>query len=183
MALADYIDRKPALTTERLTLRPLCPSDVPALEQWMPDKGIYAYWGKGPGKTDKQPALLFEKSEQPAKSFHLGIVQNADGLAIGELWVYLIEKDRMAKLAMRIGAPWQGRGYATEALREIVRFCFTETELQRLWTDADVRNIPSCRTLERCGFVREGTVRQGRMVNTWCDYHLYAMLKSDWEKA
>ena len=57
MAIADYIDKKPVVDTTRLRLRPLRMEDVPALEEWMPDRSIYAYWGKGPGKTDKNPEL------------------------------------------------------------------------------------------------------------------------------
>lgn len=45
----------------------------------------------------------------------------------------------------------------------------------------DVRNVASWRMLEKCGFVREGMVRQGKMVNTWCDYYLYGLLRSDVE--
>ena len=179
MALKDYIEKKPVITTDRLTLRPLRREDVPALQEWMPDKELYTYWGKGPGKTDRQPELLFAKPEKPSKSFHLGIALNEDRKVIGELWVYLIENDRMAKLAVRIGKGWQGQGYATEAVNAMVEFCFTHTELKRIWTDADVRNLASCRVLENCGFTREGTIRQGKMVSTWCDYHLYGILKED----
>ena len=50
MALADYIDNKPTIDTLRLRIRPMCKADVPALMEWMPDKTIYKYWGKGPGK-------------------------------------------------------------------------------------------------------------------------------------
>ena len=77
MALADYIEKKPIIHTERLTLRMMCAYDIPALKEWMPDKAIYTYWGKGPGKTDKNPELLFEKTEKPSKSFHLRIELNA----------------------------------------------------------------------------------------------------------
>jgi len=38
MALADYIENKPVLRTERLTLRQLLPSDIPALKEWVLDK-------------------------------------------------------------------------------------------------------------------------------------------------
>ena len=102
MALADYIDNKPTIETPRLRIRPMCKADVPALMEWMPDKTIYKYWGKGPGKTDKKPELLF-----------------------------------------------------------------------------DVRNIPSQRMLEKCGFQREGLIRQGKMVSTWCDYYIYGILSGD----
>ena len=43
MALADYIAEKPVVDTARLRLRPLRPDDVPALEEWMADKALYAY--------------------------------------------------------------------------------------------------------------------------------------------
>ena len=48
MALADYINNKPTIETDRLILRPMIAADVPALKEWMPDKSIYTYWGKGP---------------------------------------------------------------------------------------------------------------------------------------
>ena len=179
MALADYIASKPILRTPRLTLRPMCRDDVPALREWMPDKSLYTYWGKGPGKAEKDPALLFARAEQPTKSFHLGIALPESNKVIGDVWVYLIEKDRMAALAIRLAKSCHGQGYGTEALSAMVRFCFTHTELQRLWAEVDVRNIASQRILEKCGFRREGMIRQGRMVNTWCDYYIYGLLSSD----
>jgi ribosomal-protein-alanine N-acetyltransferase len=126
MALADYIENKPVLQTERLTLRQMLPSDVPALKEWMPDKAMYAYWGKPAGKTDKNPELL--------------------------------------------------------AMKAVIDFCFAQTELQRIRTDVDIRNIASWKVLEKYGFTHEGLIRQGRMVNTWCDYYIYGLLKTDVQK-
>ena len=64
----------------------------------------------------------------------------------------------------------------------MTRFCFKHTELRRLWTKADVRNAASSRMLEKCGYRREGLVRQGKMVSSWCDYYLYGILAEDWRK-
>ena len=69
MALADYIVNKPILRTERLTLRQLLRSDIPALKEWMPDKAMYTYWGKPAGKTDKNLELLFEKPKKTQRAF------------------------------------------------------------------------------------------------------------------
>lgn len=182
MALADYMENKPVLRTGRLTLRQLIPSDIPALKEWMPDKTMYTYWGKPAGKTDKNPELLFEKVKINTKSFHWGIVLNENDKVIGEAWIYLIEKNRMAKIALRIAPIYHGRGLATEAVKAIIDFCFTHTELQRIWTDVDTRNIASWKVLEKCGFTREGMIRQGKMVNTWCDYYIYGLLKTDIKK-
>lgn len=179
MALADYVHRKPTIETGRLVLRPMGPGDVPALAEWMGDRAMYEFWGKGPGRAEKNPSLLFEKAERAAKSFHLGIAGKAEGKVVGDVWVYLIENDRMAQVAVRVGRAWQGKGYGTEALGAMTRFCFEHTELRRLWTKVDVRNAASCRMLEKCGYRREGLVRQGKMVSTWCDYYIYGILAED----
>ena len=179
MALKDYIDNKPVIETDRLVIRPMNVTDIPALKKWMPDGSIYTYWGKGPGKAEKQPELLFEKKERPTKSFHLGIAEKETDEVIGDLWVYLIENDRMAQIAIRLSGEKHGRGYGTEALSAMTGFCFENTELKRLWTQVDVRNTASVRMLEKCGYTREGLIRQGKMVNTWCDYYIYGILASD----
>ena len=179
MALADYIQSKPTIETERLRLRPMAASDVPTLREWLADRSIYTYWGKGPSRPDKDPALMFEKPERLTKSLDLGIEERDSGKVIGELWVYLIVNDRMATVAIRLAPNRQGMGYGTEALSAVTRFCFEHTELQRLCAEVDVRNVTSWRMLEKCGFVREGIVRQGKMVNTWCDYYIYGLLRSD----
>lgn len=182
MSLADYIKNKPTIETDRLLLRPMTSADVPALREWMSDKSIYTYWGKGPSKAELNPELLFEKEEKPTKSFHLGVALKDDDKVVGDLWVYLIEKDRMASVAIRLSKGVHGCGYGTEALRAITRFCFEHTELRRLWTEVDVRNVASCRILEKCGYTKEGHIRQGKMVNTWCDYYIYGILSTDMER-
>ena len=106
-------------------------------------------------------------------------IVNKPTKVIGDLWVYLIENDRMASVAIRLAPVRQGMGFGTEALSAMTRFCFANTELKRLWAEVDVRNIPSQRMLEKCGFQREGLIRQGKMVSTWCDYYIYGMLSTD----
>ena len=179
MALADYIESKPVIDTTRLCVREMNEADVPALKEWMPDPSIYKYWGKKAGKTDLNPELMFVTRGKPTKSFHLGIEEKKSGKVIGDLWVYLIENDRMASVAIRIAPACQGKGYGTEALSAMTEFCFEHTELQRLWAEVDIHNIPSKRILEKSGYTQEGLIRQGKMVNSWCDYYIYGILASD----
>ena len=54
--------------------------------------------------------------------------------------------------------------------------------IERLNGRADVRNIASNKVLERCGFIKEGTIRQGKMVSVYCDYNIYGMLKEDYAR-
>lgn len=56
-----------------------------------------------------------------------------------------------------LGRSFWGRGVGTAAMR-----AFLERERGRpLYADPHVGNTASCRLLERCGFVREGTDRDG----------------------
>ena len=85
----------------------------------------------------------------------------------------------MASVAIRLSPKCHGKGYGTEVLSAMTHFCFENTELQRLWTEVDIRNIASQKMLEKCGYTREGLIRQGKMVSTWCDYYIYGILASD----
>ena len=59
MALADYIYNKPTIETDRIVIKPMTIEDITDLKEWMPDKSIYTYWGKGPGKTEKKSGAAF----------------------------------------------------------------------------------------------------------------------------
>ena len=48
-------------------------------------------------------------------------------------------------------------GITTEALKEVIRFIFENTEIDRLNGRVDVRNIASNRVMEKCGFTYQCT--------------------------
>ena len=177
--LNDYIEKKPVIETNRLFIRPMNIDDIDSLKKWLPDKTLYKYWGKGPSKSELNPELLFQKQDKPTKSFHEGIALKDTNEIIGDIYVYLIENNRMASVAIRISKEFQSKGYGTETIKAMTNFCFKNTELQRLWAGVDVRNTSSWKMLEKCGYVREGLIRQGKMVNTWCDYYIYGILKQE----
>jgi ribosomal-protein-alanine N-acetyltransferase len=185
MALKDYLLEKPILETERLILRPISEADVKDLEEWLPDPDLYTYWGRAANKSELNPKELFYDprphiKRKPSAEFVWGIVLKSNNKVIGQLYVIDIENSRMAKVAYRISKEHWGKGYTTESLKKAVNFCFKNTELQRLWTDVDVRNIASCKVLEKCDFTKEGLIRQGKFNLTYCDYYLYGLLKEDY---
>ena len=82
------------------------------------------------------------------------------------------------RIVCLLGKGKGGYSYLAE-LSAMTNFCFSNTELKRLWTEVDIRNIPSQKMLEKCGYKQEGLIRQGKMVNTWCDYYIYGKLAAD----
>lgn len=185
--LKDYEQNKPSLETERLTLRPLTAEDAPDLKEWLGLDEIYTYWGRKASKGERDPELLFIDARpwvkrKPSQDFNWGIVWKESGKVIGMLAIFDVQNQRMASVGYRLHPAYWRQGIVTEALRRAVDFVFSETELQRLEATADVRNIASLRVLEKCGFIREGTVRQGKMVSVYCDYAIFGLLRSDWEE-
>ncbi|MBQ8557033.1 MAG: GNAT family N-acetyltransferase [Clostridia bacterium] len=189
--LSDYLTAKPTLEAPRLILRPLVPEDVPSLRRWLARDAVYTYWGRPASKGEREPELLFIDprpwvKRKPNPDFKWGVaLRQADGdrpagAVIGEVFIFDIENSRMASVGYRFDPELWGQGYATEALTAAVRFIFEHTELDRLHATADVRNIASNRVLEKCGFIHEGTIRHGKMVSTYCDYHIWGMLREDW---
>ena len=76
------------------------------------------------------------------------------------------------------------RGYATEALRLVLRFAFGDAYLHRVQAGVLPENTPSARVLEKAGFRREGvSLRYLKINGEWRDHLMYAMTIEDWEDA
>ncbi len=71
---------------------------------------------------------------------------------------------RRAELHLSLGEKtiW-GRGYGTAAIRRIVQYGFEEFDLRRIFATPDEDNVRVLRCFEKCGFVREGVLRQHRL--------------------
>ena len=186
--LKDYLENKPTLETPRLILRPLTPDDVPDLRRWLARDEIYTYWGRPASKGEREPETMFVDprpwvKRKPSPDFKWGMISKDTNTVIGDISVFDIENNRMGSVGYRLDPDLWGQGYTSEALAAAVDFIFTHTELDRLHATADVRNTASNRVLEKCGFVHEGTIRHGKMVSTYCDYHIWGMLREDYEAA
>ena len=185
--LNDYLTAKPTLETSRLILRSLVPEDADSLRRWLARDEIYTYWGRKASKGEREPELMFIDprpwvKRKPDPDFKWGIVLKETNAVIGDVSIFDIENARMGSVGYRLDPDLWGHGYVTEALRAAVEFIFTHTELDRLHATADVRNTASNRVLEKCGFVHEGTIRHGKMVSVYCDYHIWGLLREDWEQ-
>lgn len=57
---------------------------------------------------------------------------------------------------------YEGRGYISEAMRGVLQMLFMDMGAHRVCSDCNERNNRSRRLLERCGFKREGHLRENR---------------------
>jgi ribosomal-protein-alanine N-acetyltransferase len=76
-----------------------------------------------------------------------------------------------------------GRGYATEAVRQAVDAAFGPLELHRVQAAVMPRNIASIRVLEKVGFREEGFARRYlRIAGDWEVHKLYAVTREEWRE-
>ena len=73
-----------------------------------------------------------------------------------------------------------GRGYATEAVRQAVRFGFEEVGLHRVQAAVMPRNGASVRVLEKAGFRDEGLAARYLCINgVWEDHRIFAITREE----
>ena len=78
----------------------------------------------------------------------------------------------------------QRQGYVTEALQASLGFIFNHLKAHRVFLECDDTNQRSWAVAERCGFIREGCLREnkkhpGSPISSTC---VYGMLKRDFER-
>ena len=76
---------------------------------------------------------------------------------------------------------YEGAGYISEAVQCVLAILFSDMNAHKAKSDCNESNIRSWRLLERCGFKREGHLRENRK-NTDGSFHgdyLYGLLRSE----
>jgi RimJ/RimL family protein N-acetyltransferase len=124
------------------------------------------------------PSNLFILLE--AKKF---IIQKKDGTRIGEIRHFLDKPHHLMELACWLVPSERKKGYATEATQLMVDYLFLSKEIARIQAIVDVKNLASQRVLEKAGFQREGTVRDGYFNRgEWRSEYLYGILRREWKE-
>ncbi|NIK56001.1 GNAT family N-acetyltransferase [Kribbella shirazensis] len=76
-----------------------------------------------------------------------------------------------------VGAADNGRGFATAAVREIIRAAFVDLRLHRIEASTQLANLGSQRVLEQTGFTRIGVAPEYLKVDgEWKDVALYQLV-------
>jgi len=178
----------PVLSTARLRLRAPRPEDAPAVFEFKSDPEVTGPYAAEPHRSLEQSAswVAARLDNYRHRDSNLWIVADArEDRAIGSACLWHFETDRRcAELGYEIGRPHWGRGLATEAAAEVVRFGFTEMDLHRIEACPLAGNVASHRLLRHLGFSLEGTLRErvGRP-GRFEDQFYYGLLREEWEAA
>lgn len=86
--------------------------------------------------------------------------------AIGSITV--VSKDlnnRVCEIGYNIGEEWWGRGYGTEAIKNVIKYLFSLNEFDVITAACFDNNIASIRVLEKNNFTKEGLLRNRVIIN------------------
>ncbi len=113
----------------------------------------------------------------------LAVDRASDGAFVG--WCALSRwtpEYRSTTLTLCFAEAVWGQGVATEAGRALLGWAYDTLDLNRVQAEADTRNLPCGRVLEKLGFQREGTLREdcivgGEVSDSW----VYGLLRREWQ--
>ena len=141
------------LRSEHLTYRLLCAEDKDALRKLLSDRRVTEPAGFLPAETDAEFDAFF--AGLTGHNACAAILRDRE--LIGYINVHKYCPDlagfagkRCVSTGFVIGAPYQGRGYGTEALKTITAALKDRYDL--CFADHFEENIPSKRVIEKCGY-------------------------------
>ncbi len=188
--MPPVLDR--ALHSERLTLRPAVLSDAEATWTFR-QLSVVNEWLTGCPADIASYRDLWADPERLATTVVIQLGHDRDAEVIGDFmlrredaWAQLemTEEGRgaQAELGWVLDPAYAGRGYATEAVIELLRFTFEELGVRRAVANCFLDNESSCRLMERVGMRREGhAVRESlHRSGQWLDTVTYALLAEEW---
>ena len=174
----------PTLETERLKLRPYGEADIAELLPLIGTREVAATTLRIHHPYTEQDAKAFLVLLQEPGRIWLANTLRTDGRQIGGIGLTVDTEHQHAELGYWLGAAYWGKGYATEAAREMLRYGFEDLRLNRIYASHFKDNSASGRILVKLGMRYEGCQRQHyRKWDRFVDSELYAILRQEWESS
>ncbi|MFD4706029.1 GNAT family N-acetyltransferase [Gottfriedia sp. NPDC058432] len=184
MQVEKIFSELPLLETERLILRKLSLNDIEEMFQYGSNEEVskYVTWDTHKTLSDTRGFIeLVINKYNNSQVAPWGIEYKGNGKLIGTVdYVWWDSKHKTAEIGYVISQDYWGKGITTEAVKEVIRFGFTEMDLVRIQARCFVENIGSSRVMEKTGMSFEGIIRQGMFVKgKHQDLKVYSILKDE----
>jgi len=175
------------LETERLIIRPININDSESIFSYRADAITNQFQGWIP-KNIEDVHDFVKNRVSPAINvngswFQFVIISKADGEVIGDTGLHFFDaENKQVEIGCTIGKKYQSKGFATEAISEVMKYLFSTFNKHRLIASIDPGNINSIRLFEKLKFRKEAHFKESIMSNgVWVDDLNYAILKKEWK--
>lgn len=185
LLINEFFNAFPKLETERLILRQVTQEDADQLYEILCDPEVAKYDYFYPVKSKDEVIKFIERYKQELEEneeITWGIILKETNKLIGTCCIGdFNEGARRAEIGYDIAQVEWGKGYATEAIKEIVAFGFNVMNLNRIEATITPGNNASVRVLSKLNFVQEGIVRErDLMKGQLVDGIIMSVLKRDY---
>ena len=175
------------IETERLILRRFEYSDIDSMiRNWTSDEQPQWDYAESCYSTPEAVKELFDTKYIVSYSrndyYRWAVIEKESSECIGQIAYFSLDKSNQhGEIEYVIGPSFQGKGYATEMTRAVIKYGFEKINLHRIEIDCRTENEASRRVIEKCGLTYEGVFRdffwrkdhfEGRRV--------FSILKQDW---
>lgn len=172
--------------TDRLYIRPVKIEDKELIFEYRSDSITNKYQGWIPKNIDEVTEFIEKIAPEintPETWFQLAILHKETNIFIGDIGIHFLDmENRQAEIGCTLNKNFQGKGYATEALSEVIKYLFYNLQKHRIVTSIDPGNINSIKLVERLGFRKEAHFIESLFLNgKWVDDIVYAILQKEWK--
>ena len=174
------------IITERLTLRPFTYEDNnDMLTYWVSDPQIQSLYSEPTYTTTSEVKELLDKYISgyiKSDYYRWAIIEKDSNICIGQIAIFLVDnKNHFCEIEYALGKQFHRQGYATEAVKAILDFCFNQVNFHKMQVCHKEGNIASQGVINKCNFTYEGTLRDFFYTDKgYVNRLYYSMLKSEY---
>lgn len=178
----------PLLETKRLKLVEITHNHVNSLYEILSLEEVTKYYGTDHFRSLGEATKLidmFQKNFFEKRGIRWGMILKENYKLIGTVGLNGLQlKNKRSEIGYELHPDYWRRGFTSEAILEVLRFSFTELELNRIGAVVYPENIPSVDLLEKIGFTREGLLRDYMFQNNkFHDTYVLSLLKDEWHNS
>lgn len=166
---------------EKVSLRPITPSDLPRLVEWSQDPEVKRHL-EGDYPLNLEEASIWFRSMLSDRHNKRWAIVAADGHLIGDIELdHITWRSGEAELRICIGekAYWD-QGYGTDAVSTVCRHAFDDMQLQRVYLRVFADNPRAVRCYAKAGFRKEGRLRRPDQSGTLREIFLMRLLQTEY---
>ena len=185
MTTDELFAKFPQLETKRLVLREFKPEHARDVFKLLSDERVTRYESRDPftelAQAERYVHYLEFITRKKSEGIIWAISPKDQDEVIGDIG-YGPHHGFNAEIGFKLRPDYWNQGLMTEAIRAVIRFLFTQTEIKRIEATTRPENLAAATVLEKNGFQKEGVMRE-------CEHHkdqshdlaMYSLLKREYK--
>ncbi|WP_405106107.1 GNAT family N-acetyltransferase [Paenibacillus sp. FSL K6-1217] len=170
-------------TTDRLIIRNFQETDAPGMLEYLANPRVNCFLSDRISTIEEAIAIASERSQDDS---HLAVTLKENGAIIGDLFCMKEEPDTYS-VGWHFNPAYEGKGYASESARALLRYLFLEQEARRIYAYVEDDNFRSQKLCEKLGMRQEGCFMEFISFTTnedgtpkYENTQQFAILKREW---